>query len=142
MPGQTELTPGRRLWIYQCRNGPDLPWTSFYAFSDAVEWLPQDFEVLNCFTGSSPKSFQTYTVLVVKFLRRASLGKMTGEEVYGKRMLVGGLVKENLGGKTTVVKECRSEEERVEALREWFGIELTEEERGAIKGYQTELIAE
>lgn len=107
-----------------------------------MEWLPQDFEVLNAFTGSSAKSFQTYTVLVVKFLRRKAVGKMIGEEVYGKRMLVGGTVKENLGGKTRVVRECGSEEERVEALREWFGIELTEEERGGIRGYQTELKAE
>ncbi|KAF7554112.1 hypothetical protein G7046_g6910 [Stylonectria norvegica] len=141
IPGQTELTPGRRLWLYQCRNGPELPWTSFYSFSDAVEWLPEDFEVLNAYTGGSPRSFQLSTVLVVKFLRRACAGALGGEEVYGKRMLVGGVVKENPGGKTVVVQQCRTEGERVEALGKWFGIGLTEDEREAIKGHKTELIS-
>ncbi|CAM1504679.1 Fc.00g022700.m01.CDS01 [Cosmosporella sp. VM-42] len=141
IPGQTELDPGRRLWIYQCRNGPGLPWVSFYAFNEKMEWLPEDFEVLNAYTGASPKSFQTFTVLVVKFLRR-DCGKIGGEEVYGKKMLVGATLKENLGGKTRVVKECGSEEERVQVLREEFGIELTEEEREGIRGHKTEIVAQ
>lgn len=140
IPGQTELTPGRRLWIYQCRNDPTQSWTSFYAFSHSVEWLPMDFEVANCYTGTSPKSFQTSTALVVKFLMRTAKGQPTGEEVYGKRMLVNDVIKENLGGKTTVVKELKSENERVEALRKYFGIELLQEEKEAIKGHKTEIL--
>ncbi|KAH8734559.1 arylamine N-acetyltransferase 2 [Ilyonectria robusta] len=139
IPGQTELTPGRRLWIYQCRNSPDQPWVSYYAFSHAVEWLPADFEVCNHFTSTSPRSFQTWTVLVVKFLRRPCATAAGGQEVYGKRMLVDDVVKENPGGKTKVVQECKTEEERVQALKEWFGIELTEEETQSIKGHATEI---
>lgn len=122
------------MWIYECRNGSeeDKPWNAFYCFSDKVEWSAADFDVCNWFTGCSPDSFQTTTVLVVKFLRR-------GEEVYGKRMLVNGLVKENLGGRTRLVQECQTEEERVKALKEWFGIELTDEEKKAIEGFQTAL---
>jgi arylamine N-acetyltransferase len=139
IPGQTELTPGRRLWIYQCRNSPDQSWISFYAFSHSVEWLPADFEISNCYTGTSPRSFQTTTVLVVKFLLRESKRSPTGEEIYGKRMLVNDVVKENPGGKTRVLQELKSEAERVEALKEYFGIELTAEERDAIEGFQTEI---
>lgn len=140
IPGQTVLSPSRRLWIYQCRNGSEKPWVSFYCFNDVVEWMPEDFDVVNAYTGYSPESFQTFTVLAVKFLRRESKTALIGEEVYGKRMLVNGLVKENLGGKTQVVKECKTEEERVAALREWFGIELTEQEIAAIKGHKTAII--
>lgn len=138
IPGQTNRSSeDRKLWIYQYRNSPEKDWNSFFAFSDAVEFTPEDFGVMNWYTSASPESFQTFTVLVVSFLRRA---KEDGEqEVYGKRMLVDGVVKENLGGKTKVVQVCGSEEERVEALREWFGIRLTEEERKGIKGWRTEL---
>ncbi|KAK7431186.1 hypothetical protein QQZ08_002226 [Neonectria magnoliae] len=137
IPGQTELTAGRRLWIYQCRNAPDQPWASHYAFSHAVEWLAADFDVVN--QAASTKSFQTTTVLVVKFLRRACVAAPGGQDVYGKRMLVDAVVKENPGGKTNVVQECATEAERVQALKEWFGIELTEEEAQSIKGHVKEI---
>ena len=48
-------------------------------------------------------------------------------------MLVDGVVKENLGGKTIVIKVCEGEEERVRALEDFFGIRLTAEEREGIK---------
>lgn len=130
--------PDRKLWIYQCRNGEDKPWLNFYCFSDRVEWTPEDFHVSNHFAGHCAESFQTFTVLCIKFLKRWDEGKAEWE-VFGKRMLVNGTVKENLGRKTRVVKECGTEEERVEALREWFGLELTEEEIKGIRGYQTEI---
>lgn len=139
LPDQTERgSPDRQFWFYQCRNGPEKPWISFYCFTDAVEWLPPDFDIINCFTGESAESFQTTNVLAVKFLRRKEEGK-EDEEVYGKRMLVNQFVKENLGGRTQLVKECKNDKERVDALREWFGLELTKEEEEAILGFQTEI---
>ena len=54
-------------------------------------------------------------------------------------MLVNSIVKENLGGKTKIVEECKKEEDRIWVLKEWFGITLTEQEREAIKGWATEL---
>ena len=139
IPGQLERTPERKLWIYQYRNSRDKPWNSFYAFSDQVEFLWPDYNIMNWYTGSSPESFQTFTVLVVKFLRRPNLERPDEDEIYGKRMLVNGTVKENVGGKTRVVQECKTEEERVEALKHWFAIELTDEERKSIRGFITEL---
>lgn len=136
IPTQTVRTPESRLWIYQYRNSPELDWITFYAFAEA-EAMEADFNLMNWFTGSSPDSFQTYTVLVVKFLRRV---KQDGEyEIYGKRMMVNEVVKKNLGGKTKVVQRCQSEAERVEALRAWFGIELSDEGRKGIQGWSTEI---
>ena len=139
IPSQTERTSERKLWIYQYRNSPEKPWNSFYAFSDQVEFVPADFNVMNWYTGSAPESFRTFTVLIVKFLRRLKEDGSEEEEVYGKRMLVNGVVKENLGGKTTVVQECRTEGERSQALKEWFGMELMAEEGEGINGWGTEL---
>lgn len=82
------------------------------------------------FVGGS--NFQTRTVLIVRFLR----GKREDgeEEIVGKVMLVDGEVKRNDGGKTRVVVSCRTEEERVKALKEYFDIVLTEEEVNGVKG--------
>lgn len=100
---------------------------------------------MNYFTSSHPdESFQTKTVLVVKFLRRDGEGEggNGGETgIYGKVMLVNGDVKRNLGGKTSLVKTCVTEEERVEALKEYFGITLTDDERESIRGTKTELVS-
>ncbi|KAI9732674.1 MAG: DUF1279 super [Cirrosporium novae-zelandiae] len=126
-----QVDKSMKLWICQYRNGPDRPWDSLYCFSE-IEFLDHDFEVMNFFTSSSPDAFPTFMVLVVKFLRRE-------HEIYGKIMLVNNEVKQNLGGKTILVKTCTTEEERVEALKEYFGILLTDEEREGIRGMSTEL---
>lgn len=61
-------------------------------------------------------------------------------EIGGKIMLADGVVKRNLGGKTDIVKICRTEEERLQALREYFGITLSEDEQQGIKGFETALV--
>jgi arylamine N-acetyltransferase len=33
IPGQTELDPERKLWVYQYRNSEAHSWNAFYAFS-------------------------------------------------------------------------------------------------------------
>lgn len=139
IPQQINKLEHTKLWIYQYRNGRDREWNSFYAFPD-FEFLEVDFKILNWYTGSSPESFQTYNMLIVKFLRR-KVGDSDGdgEGIYGKRMLVNGTVKENLGGKTQVIQECKTEGERIEALRKWFGMVFTEDEISSIVGHSTEL---
>jgi hypothetical protein len=60
--------------------------------------------------------------------------------IVGKVMLVDGEVKRNDGGRTRVVTVCKTEEERVRALREHFAIELVEEEIQGIRGGIVELL--
>ena len=128
-----------KLWIYQYRNGAEEEWNSFYAFS-MLEFLEADFRIINWYTGSSPESFQRSTLLIVLFLRRPKEGGEEGEQViFGKRMLVNNVVKENTGGKTRIVQVCRTEGERVEALQKWFGMTLSDDERAGIVGHVTEL---
>ncbi|KAI1273228.1 hypothetical protein F5Y07DRAFT_377346 [Xylaria sp. FL0933] len=143
VPTQLKRTEESKLWIYEYRNGPDREWNPFYCFT-LVEFMPNDWEVINVYASTSPKSWQTKTVIAIKFLRRqreeedgSSSGG--GEEIYGKRMLVNDVVKENLGGRTAVIYECKTDEERVAALEKYFDIRLTEEERKGIKGWSTAL---
>ncbi len=114
-----------------------MAWNSFFAFSE-IEFLPADFEVMNFFTcqNTGEINFQRRTVLIVRFLR----GREEGDGVVGKVMLVAGEVKRNNGGMTSVVLVCKTEEERVKALREYFDIQLVEEEISGIRGRNVELL--
>jgi arylamine N-acetyltransferase len=148
IPQQTTPTQGvdeaKKQWIYQYRNAVDHPWNSLYAFPE-IEFFPEDFEMLNPWVNRSPQSFLTYRIVIVKFLRRKTPRVQDGlpstdyEAIFGKVMLVNGEVKQNTGGRTAVVKNCKTEDERVEALSEHFGITLTEEERLSIRGRVTDL---
>jgi arylamine N-acetyltransferase len=129
-----QIDQGKKLWIYQYRNGIDKEWNSFYCFPE-FEFLPEDFEIMNYFTSTSQglTNFQTRTVLIVRFLREE-------ERIVGKVMLVNGEVKRNMGGRTEVVKVCKTEQERVRAVEEFFAITLTEKEKEGIKGRNVELL--
>ncbi|TLD04205.1 arylamine N-acetyltransferase 2, partial [Venturia nashicola] len=138
IPAQVDRSPHTKMWIYQYRNSPVQDWNSFYAFYE-VEFTAEDYGVMNWYTGHSPESPQVSGVLVIKFLRRQKEGGDSGSGICGKRMLVGEVVKENLGGKTNVVEACHIEDDRIAALQRWFGLELTEAERRGIVGWTTEL---
>lgn len=124
-----ETLPGanQRQWIYQFRNTENQSWTPGYAFTE-IEFFLSDFEVMNFFTSRSSDCFLTSHLLVVKFLREGD------NNVYGKIILDDDKMKENLGGKSNVVQTFTRERERIEALEKHFGIELTKEEKNAIRG--------
>lgn len=49
------------------------------------------------------------------------------------------MVKKRVGADTQVVRVCRNERERVDALREFWGIELSERDQMEIRGLSTEI---
>lgn len=150
IPKQNKRSAGDKLWVYQYRNGPEKEWNSFYSFAE-VEFFQEDFEVMNWW--GSAKTLHRTTVLVVRFLRKgeevlfskgsrqSGVGEEEDEEVEvgGKVMLVNDVVKVNLGGKTTVVENLDTEAGRVKALRDYFGIHLTEEQEISIRGWDMAL---
>ena len=137
-----QVDQSKKLWIYQYRNSTSQEWNSFYCFPE-FEFLAQDFEIMNYYTSTSQgeTNFQTRTVLIVRFLRgKIEDGDDEGKCIVGKVMLVNGEVKRNDGGKTRVVIVCKSEEERVQALKDHFSMELTEEEIQGVRGRNVELV--
>ena len=148
---QVHRTEATKLWIYQYRNGDDaslFPWNSFYAFTE-LEFMAADWEVVNWWTGGNPSSHHISRPLVVRFLSRPLQdGGHNGSddciaptvEVYGKHMLVGAVVKENLGGKTKRLMEFATEDERVQGLQELFDISLLDEEKASMRGWPTSLL--
>lgn len=149
---------GNQVWFYEYRNCPDEEWSQYYAFGDheATSW---DLECANYWVSSHPDSFQRKQVLIVRFLRAApervqnASGEAAGDvaendrdeeiiprvEIVGKIMLADGVVKRNMGSKTEHVEMCRTEGERVQALKYYFGITLSDEEKEGITGFETAL---
>jgi len=104
-----------------------------------LEFLPQDYAVMSYYINNSPQSWFTTTVVAVKMIldddKQSSNGEQTKEEVVvGKEMLCGAELMRNMGGRTQLVKTCATEQERVDVLRDVFGLVLTEEERMGITG--------
>ncbi|KAK9360816.1 arylamine N-acetyltransferase 1 [Lipomyces starkeyi] len=121
----------QRLWCFEHSNDGGLIWTPTYAFTD-IEFLPEDFAVMNYWTSTHPTSWFTKTIVVVKTL-------LADGEVVGHVTLLQNEVKRRIRGRAEVLDTLSSEEERVSALSQWFGITLSEEEINGIRGMISEL---
>ncbi|KAM0260328.1 hypothetical protein ACHAPA_010304 [Fusarium lateritium] len=121
---------GTKLWCYDvCYNpsedGED-EWTPVYAFTE-TEFLPQDYEVMSWFTSTNPRSFFTRYVTCTKMIMDEEK-----EVIIGNKTLFEGTVRETVGNDRKVVRECKTEEERIQALVEIFDVNLTHEEKNGL----------
>ncbi|KAK9319146.1 arylamine N-acetyltransferase 1 [Lipomyces orientalis] len=129
IPQHTDRT--QQLWCFDHSNDGGLIWTPTYAFTD-IEFLPEDFAIMNYWTSTHPTSWFTYNIVVVKTL-------LEDGEVVGHVTLFQQEVKRRIRGRSEILDTLSSEEERVRALSQWFGITLTEEEISGIRGMSSEL---
>lgn len=132
----------QNMWVYEIRYKHDGPWTPAYCFGE-TEFLPNDYKMMSFFTSNNKRSWFTFSVVCVKMLLgKASQteGKEDDEDVIvGDVTLFNHEVKRRLYGKAEVVETLETEEQRVQALKKWFGITLTDAERDGIKGLPTAL---
>ncbi|KAL5113205.1 hypothetical protein ACEQ8H_008932 [Pleosporales sp. CAS-2024a] len=119
-----------KMWCYDVcydpSHGADNKWVPTYCFTE-TEFLPQDYQVMSWFTSTHPSSFFTRFVTATKMLPDAQ-----GEKIVGHVTLFKEAVREQKGEHHKLIKACETEHERVELLKELFGIELTEEERQSV----------
>ena len=150
-------------WVFQNKvvgkeDVGEQGWTNAYCFNE-MEWFEEDFATSNHKTSTSPRSWFTYTFVITRMILEGEeaagggpehrhlngeVGTKEGEEegvaVLGSVTLFGGTLTRRIGGgESEVLMECKSEADRVEMLRRWFGIELREDEREGISGMSTEL---
>jgi len=123
-------TNSNKLWCYDIcytplQNGENK-WVPVYCFTE-TEFLPQDYEMMSWYTSTNKKSFFTRYVTATKMIMDEER-----EEIVGNVTLFEGEINESIGSDRRVVKDCKTEDERVDALKELFGIELTEEEKRGI----------
>jgi arylamine N-acetyltransferase len=123
-------TNSNKLWCYDvCYDpvsGTEEVWVPVYCFTE-TEFLPQDYEVMSWYTSTHKTSFFTKYVTSMKMVMDEAQ-----EKIVGNVTLFGGDVKETIGSEKRGVRECKTEDERVDVLREVFGIDLTEEQRKGI----------
>jgi arylamine N-acetyltransferase len=124
--------PGsNKLWCYDvCYNPTDDAaanvWVPVYCFTE-TEFLPQDYEIMSWYTSTNKNSFFTKYVTSTKMVMDDAQ-----ELIVGNVTLFGGDIKESIGSDRRVLKDCTTEDERIEALKEVFGIELTDEQKKGI----------
>lgn len=129
-------TDSSKLWIYQYRNGAHIEWNSFYSFAE-IEFFQEDFEVMNWW--ASAKTVHRWTVIAVRFLREGDGVLFSQRGIVRKMMLVNDVMKVNMGGKTEIARRFETESGRLEVIRDYFGIELTQEEEDGIRGWDMAL---
>ena len=133
--------PTQKLWLYQTRHHSKDLWVPAYCFTE-LEFLPQDYEIMNFWTSQSRKIWFTHRVVVAKMiLSKERVLSASEDDIVGTLTLSGEEVKKTLHGRSEIVAVCRTEDERLKALVNWFGIYLKLEEENGIRGKVTALPA-
>ena len=134
IPEQTSSHASNAMWQLEVRNQDTDAWRITYAFSD-IEFLPEDYEMMNWYTSTNRRSFWTHQVLAMKMVLSDDQQEIVGDVTLFQR----GLRRRN-HGKVEIEVECGSEKERVEALQKYLGIKLSIVEQRAIKGMASEIL--
>lgn len=107
----TDGTGPPKMWCFDVCYNPDddakNKWLPVYCFAE-TEFLPQDYEVMSWFTSTNPKSFFTRYVTCTKMLMDEDK-----EVIVGNLTLFKDTVRETIGANRKVVKECKTEDERL-----------------------------
>ncbi|ETI25328.1 hypothetical protein G647_02100 [Cladophialophora carrionii CBS 160.54] len=134
-PIASNTDQSQRLWVLESRNKSHPQWQGCYCF-DTLEWLPADFEIINYRTSQDPASWFTHRLVLVRIL----VDEETRTKATGTVILGGEKIERRLGeAPKEVVMEAKSESERVEGLKTWFGVVLNPDEVRGIRGTATEI---
>jgi arylamine N-acetyltransferase len=119
-----------KMWCYDICYEPvgnaEDKWVPVYCFTE-TEFLPQDYQMMSWFTSTHITSFFTRNVTCTKMIMNEAK-----EKIVGNVTLFGGTIRESIGSDRSVVKECTTEDERVQALSEIFNITLANQEKKSI----------
>ncbi|KAK4623754.1 Arylamine N-acetyltransferase [Fulvia fulva] len=119
-----------KLWCYDQCLAPDKPgkdsWIPTYCFTE-TEFLPQDYEMMSWYTSTNPKSFFTYSILCTKLLLSEDESHIIGDVT-----LFNDGYRKTVAGQRDTPVQLKTEQERLDAMKEVFGLEFTEEEKNGI----------
>ncbi|KZT57685.1 cysteine proteinase [Calocera cornea HHB12733] len=119
-------------WIVEWR-GADEPWRPLFQFAE-TELYPNDYEALSfafCGRPSGCGPFWHEIMCMRPFVAEdGTIGRMT---------MYKGAVKRRLNGKSEVIEEFKTEGQRVAALKKYFDVLITDEDRAFMKGQPAEL---
>ncbi|KAI9663472.1 MAG: N-terminal acetyltransferase [Alyxoria varia] len=124
------------FWIYQVKHSaesPDSEWLPAYCFPE-TPFIHADFKVMNFATSQGEDSWFRKEIVCVKFLLDEREEAEDEGRVVGELVMAQGQVKRRVEGKSETLCRFGTERERIEALGQYFGIVLTEEEKKGIDG--------
>lgn len=132
-PISQHTTKSQSLWHYEVQNG-DQDWSPAYCFTD-IEFLPEDFTIINYYMSTSRESMFTFHVLCVRMLL-----DQEGENLVGDLTLFNNVLKRRLGASSEIVQTFTSDEERVAALEGFFNIFILKADRESIRHTISEIL--
>jgi arylamine N-acetyltransferase len=124
--------PGQRLWVFEHCIDEESDFQTIYCFTE-LEFLPSDYKVMNHYTSTAGTTFFTRVIVGVKQI----LGD--GGEIIGSLILGNNDLKWRIHGSKTKEVKFESEDDRVRALEEYFGIKLSQAEKDGITGLPSEI---
>jgi arylamine N-acetyltransferase len=123
----------QKIWIYQLRYNAESKWLPMYCFND-VEFLPQDFEVLNFAVSQTRTSWFVQTFVCMRMILDED-----AQRIIGQCIMSGREVKRRTYGQTEILQVLHTEEDRVKALAKYFDMHLRNNEIEGIWGLTSEL---
>lgn len=135
------LNADQKVWIYEHRYNDSSNWVPMYCFTD-LEFTPDDVESMNFAPSMSRHTFFTHKVVAVRFTTKK---EVDSEELPGSpnaEALEGDIdgsitvdhdnLKWRRRGEKIVHLSFQTDDDRVRALKKYFGITLADEDREAI----------
>ena len=123
----------QKVWIYQTRYNRESEWMPNICFSE-VEFLPQDFGVMNFSVSQKRTSWFTQVFVCMRMILDSNKRNIIGQYV-----MSGKEVKRRIHGQTEILQVLNSEEDRVKALAEYFDMHLRAGEIEGIRGLTSEI---
>ncbi|GAB1312330.1 N-terminal acetyltransferase [Madurella fahalii] len=127
---QANTQADQRLWVLEHRINSDSEFEELYCFTE-TEYLPRDLDAMNWHVSTYPKSWFTQQVIC----SRMTLDK---DRIIGVVILQRD-IKWRKDGRISDRKQFHCEEDRIKALKEFFGIDLDDAEREGIRGMVSEI---
>ncbi|KAJ5816589.1 arylamine N-acetyltransferase 2 [Penicillium robsamsonii] len=132
-PITQQMLKSQSLWQYEINNG-DETWTPAYCFTE-VEFLPEDFTIINYYMSQSRGSWFTFHVVCVRMLLDDEC-----ETIVGDLTLFNDTLKRRIGATSEVLQCFTSEEERMVALEKYFNIHLSRADQANIRFTASEIL--
>ncbi|KAI8958088.1 cysteine proteinase [Daldinia sp. FL1419] len=147
-PIPQQVDQGQKIWIYQHQISADTEWVPMYCFVD-IEFLLEDIRGMNLSPWKDPSSWFTRKIVSSRFTTDAEgdagepsfmSDKAVAEgKIDGALILFQDTLKWRREGQTVQIAKFETEEQRLDALKKYFGIEFDEEDRLAIRGTTSEI---
>ncbi|QIW95615.1 hypothetical protein AMS68_001133 [Peltaster fructicola] len=136
----------QKVWVFSYRYDETREWVPVYCFID-IEFFPEDIESMNFSPWLNPRTFFTHKVVCVRFTTDRENGTSPGSpdeaalegDINGTMTLNQDVFKWRKNGRKVVELKLKTEQERVDVLKQYFGIELTDEEQESILGTSAEI---